>query len=87
MDWEIGQTNPNWDRLRDVQSRIKIRRPSIKLQILSPHEIGVTPEDKITVFFRYKFEDEEASAYSITSHAVLEPRSPILLDPVISGSY
>ena len=66
---------------------MKVGYPSIKVQTLSPHEIGATPEDKIPVFFQYKFEDEEVSAYNITSHVVLELRSPISLDPVIGGSY
>ena len=86
MDWEIWEPHPHRYFLRNIYFGIEIRGPFIEIQSLGTHEVRAASEDKISVFFGYKFEDEEPSSKRVAGNTVLELRSPVPLDPIVSGS-
>ena len=87
MDRKIGKPYPDRNLFGNSYSGIEFRRPSVEVQTLRSHEIGASPEDKITVLFGDEFEDEETSAHRVAGDTMFQLGSPVTLNPIVRGFW
>ena len=85
MDREIGQANPNWNRLGDIHSWVKVQGLTIQIETLGSHEIQPISENQISIFFCNKFEEEEPSSNHVIGDTIGDQRSLVFLDPIVSS--
>jgi len=56
MEWEVGKAHPYWNNIWDIQLKIEVWRPTVKIKSPCVHEIWFVPEDQVSVFFGFEME-------------------------------